>query len=172
MGLWRRTFSFRKKPRRRRFCMAADSPSSGDAMGPARRGGHTTPAGVGIRSPERAPAGAGSISGRTPVPYLRTKNANRLPDTRLCEQILPALSVTLGKIHILKKIPVSRLPGRQTSRQIKTPLRKGLTTEAGFCARYSQEGFIPSDATALACHRSTSLSARYPTLGPKNGDVS
>jgi len=38
-------------------------------------------------SPERAPAGAGSVSARTPVPYLRTKIASCVPDTRLSEQI-------------------------------------------------------------------------------------
>src|SRR5262245_63116989 len=34
------------------------------------------------------------------------------------------------------------VPAEKTFRQIKTPSRKGLTTEAGFCARYTQGGLI------------------------------
>src|SRR5262249_5788120 len=154
------------------------SASSADSMGPARRGDHTTPAGLGIRfSPERAQA---QSPPERRCLTLRTKNAIRVPDTRLMASFLPALSTAGRKRRVdarknphlpLKKIPVSPVSGRETSRQIKTPPRKGLPTDAGFRARYSQEGFIQSDATASVCHRSISLSARYPTLGPKNGDV-
>src|SRR5262249_48825252 len=112
------------------------------------------------------------ISARTPVPYLRTKIASCVPDTRLCEQILPALSVTLGKIHILKKIPVSRLPGRETSRQIKTPVREGVNNRGGVLCWVLARGIYPERCDSISLPSKYIAVCSIPDSGPKNGDAS
>src|SRR5262245_28360238 len=80
-------------------------------MGPARRSlvEVATPAGLGIRSSpemsshrqESSPPNTGALSSHKECELCARRPTHG-------EQILPALSVTLGKIHILKKIPVSR----------------------------------------------------------------